>query len=162
MSKKIIKHELFEVNVPAGTSLTQFPIPDLPNLRHVQLWGIQSYYGGIVPNSVISNKAVVSKADFKNSFLTLVDYKGRQFLNQAPLQMFQTIEDNLVETALPASTQEKDFKCFCGQAVNYPKSFINVSKPITPVAFDQVFLISVYYVDPAEIGEKKAGLMTRS
>jgi hypothetical protein len=163
MSKKIIKHELFEVLISAGTSLTQFPIPDLPNLRHVQLWGIQVYYKDIVPNSLISGKAVLTKADFQQSYLTLVNYDGKQFLNQAPLSMFQTIENNLSTIGAPfdASIQEKDFKSFTGQNVNYPKSFINVAKPIAPVLFDQVYLISVFYVDPSEIGKPKATLMTR-
>lgn len=167
MSKKIIKHELFEVLVSAGTSLTQFPIPDLPNLRHVQLWGIQVYYSAIVPNSLISGKPVITKADFQQSYLTLVNYDGKQFLNQAPLSMFQTIENNMVSVPFgeglftEASIQEKDFKSFTGQNVNYPKSFINVAKAITPVLFDQVYLISVFYVDPSEIGKPKATLMTR-
>lgn len=147
MSKKIIKHELFEVNVPAGTSKTQFEIPQLNNLNNVELWGMQVYSSDIVKISVISQKAVIPKDVLQNAFITLVNYAGRQFLNQCPMVVFQTIENNL---GAPVNTiQEKDFKSFTGQKVNFPKSFINTSA-IPVVAFDQVFLVSVYYVDPAE------------
>jgi len=161
MSKKIIKHELFEVLIPKGTTLTQFPIPDLPNLREVELWGVQAYYNDVIPNSVISQKTVVPKNVFVSSFLTLVNYAGREFLKQAPLVLFQTIETNMVGVPIstdpliqiPFGIQEKDFKSFCGQKVNYSKSYINVSIPVSIAVIDYVFLISIYYVDPKEMGK---------
>lgn len=162
MSKKIKKHELFEVLVPAGTTLTQFPIPDIPNLRQVNLLAIQAYYIDLVPKSVISQKVLVTKDIFKNAYLTLTNYDGKEFLKQAPMQMFQTIQGNTAETAgFPATIQETDFKNFVGQKVNYPKSYINVSSAIPVVGFDQVFLISVLYVDPAEAGKEEGTFRNR-
>ena len=124
---------------------------------------MQTYYDKIVPNSVLSGKAVVSKALFKKAFLTLTNYEGKEFLKQAPLALFQTIEDNMSDDAIlaSASTQEKDFKSFTAQKVNYPKSYINVATAVPVVGFDQVFLISIYYVDPTEIGKPQATLKTR-
>ena len=155
--KKVVKHELFEVVITPGTTLTRFPIPDLPNLRNVQVWGVQMYYSDIVPFSVISQRPLIDKAQYKNSFLTLVNYSGNEFLKQAPVDMFQTIENGLSAVAIPgsptvpSSIQEKDFKNFTGQKVNYPKSFIEVSQPVPVVAFEQVFLVSIYYTDPKEL-----------
>lgn len=156
MSKKIIKHELVEVLVPAGSTLTQFQLPELNNLRQVDLWGVQVYYNSIVPKSVISQKDVIVKSVLQNAFLTLTNYDGKEFLKQCPMVMFQTIENSLanVDPTL-ASIQEKDFKAFAGQKVNYPKSYINVSAPVPVALVDQVFLLSIFYVDPAELGKKQ-------
>ena len=130
--------------------MTQFQIPQLNNLNNVELWGIQVYSDDIVPTSVISQGTrVVPKSILQTAYLTLVNYAGRQFLNQCPMVVFQTIENNL--GVAPNSIQEKDFKSFVGQKVNFPKSYINVSSAIPVVAFNQVFLISVYYVDVAEL-----------
>lgn len=162
MSKKIIKHELFEVLVPANTTLNRFPIPDLPNLREVELWSVQCYYKKIVPFSVLSQRATIDKVIFQNSFLTLVNYDGMEFLKQAPFVIFQTIENNMVEVPLTTdplvvnecTIQEKDFKSFVGQKVNYPKSYIEVSQP-TLNTTDIVYLISIGYVDPKQVGKKQ-------
>ena len=162
MSKKIIKHELFEVLVPANTTLNRFFIPDLPNLREVELWSVQCYYKKIVPFSVLSQRPTIDKVIFQNSFLTLVNYDGMEFLKQAPIVIFQTIENNMVEVPLTTdplvvnecTIQEKDFKSFVGQKVNYPKSYIEVSQP-TLNTTDIVYLISIGYVDPKQVGKKQ-------
>ena len=156
--KKIIKHELVEVVIPIGTTLTRFQLPELNNLREVNLWGVQMYYKDIVSNSMISQRPVIDKSVFQTSFLTLVNYAGMEFLKQAPAVMFQTIE-NGVSGAMNVATgnfvnpsiQEKDFKVLAGQIVNYPKSYIEVSTSIPPQVFEQVFLFSLFYTDPKEL-----------
>lgn len=146
--KRVVKHELIEIIVPANSSATRFQLPDAQNLRNVQTWGIQFYYKDIVPASIISGLPVISKADFLQSFLTFEAYSGRQFDKQSPVQKFQTIENGL-SPAPDCSIQEKDFKNYVGQKINFPKSYIDTVKPISE-AVDKVFLISIYYTDKNE------------
>ena len=149
--KRVVKHELIEVIVPAGSTATRFQLPDAQNLRNVQTWGIQIYYDLLVPFSIINGTATITKADSLISFLTLENYAGRQFDKQSPINKYQTIEHNLTEVAgIPATIQEKDFKSFVGQKINFPKSYIDTVTPIADAGKNKVFLISVYYTDKNE------------
>jgi hypothetical protein len=151
--KRVVKHELIEVIVPAGATATRFNLPDAQNLRNVQTWGIQIYYDLLVPFSIINGNPTITKADSLLSFLTLENYAGRQFDKQSPINKYQTIENNLSEVALiPSTIQEKDFKSFVGQKINFPKSYIDTVTPIANPAggLNKVFLISVYYTDKNE------------
>lgn len=159
--QKIIKHEFVEVDVAIGTTATRFVLPTLNNLRQVNLWGVQAYYKKIVHASPISQKLLIEKPVFITGFLTLVNYAGMEFLKQAPLSMFQTIENGmsgsiggtLLNPILldEATIQEKNFKQFAGQIVNFDKSYIEVSTPVPPQFFAQVFGLSIFYSDPAEL-----------
>lgn len=153
--KRVIKHELIEVIVPKGSSATRFQLPDAQNLRDVNTWGVQAYYSGIIPKSIISNLDVIDKTTFQKSFITFENYGGREFDKQAPLVQYQTIENNMVsvpfgETFTEASIQEKDFKNFVGQKINFPKSYIDVIGKISDDTKDLVFLLSIYYTDKGE------------
>jgi hypothetical protein len=151
--KRVVKHELIEVIVPAGATATRFNLPDAQNLRNVQTWGIQIYYDLLVPFSIINGNPTITKADSLLSFLTLENYAGRQFDKQSPINKYQTIEHNLSEVALiPSTIQEKDFKSFVGQKINFPKSYIDTVTPIAnPVGgLNKVFLLSIYYTDKNE------------
>lgn len=161
--KKIVKHELVEIKIPANSTNTQFPIPDYPNLRWVELMGIQAYYDQIVPFSMISQDAVITKGDMQLGYITLQDYSGNNFLNQCPLVIFQTIENGMtgytfniadVDVNYSPSIQEKDFKNFNNQKVNWPKSYINFAQAVTAEEYDRVVLLSVYYVDPQDKKEQ--------
>ena len=151
--KRVVKHELIEVIVPAGSTATRFQLPDAQNLRNVQTWGIQIYYDLLVPFSIINGNPTITKADSLLSFITLENYAGRQFDKQSPINKYQTIEHNMTEVAgVPATIQEKDFKCFVGQKINFPKSYIDTVTPIANAlgGANKVFLISVYYTDQNE------------
>jgi len=52
--QKIIRHELVEILIPAGSTLTRFQFPDIPNLRNSHIWGFQVYTRDEVTNSIIS------------------------------------------------------------------------------------------------------------
>ena len=146
MAKKIIRHELVEVLIPKGSSLTRFQIPDLPNLRNVHLWGIQVYTVDQVAKSIMSLNAVLPHtAVLHNSFLTLVNYGGKEFLKQSPSIIFNTIQANLNTST---NWNELDTKAFTGQKVNYPKSYIEFTSPPASAVNDLVYLFSVYYSLP--------------
>ena len=143
MSKKIIRHELVEIQIPAGSTLTRYNFPDLPNLRNVLLFGFQVYTSNAVTNSIISGNAVLGHIPvLHNSYTTFVNYGGKEFLKQAPNIMFSTLNENLNTST---NWTETDTKAFVGQRVNWPSSYLQfTTSPASPTT-NQVFLCSVYY-----------------
>lgn len=154
MAKKVVRHELVSINIPANSTLTRFNIPDLPNLRNVHTFGIQVYSDVQVRTDIISQNPVVnSVAVLTNSFITLVNYGGKEFLKQAPATIFQT----LVENANTEKNQyEQDFKGLVGQRVNYPKSFVEFTSP-PATTNDTAYIFSVYYTLPIEEEKRESG-----
>jgi hypothetical protein len=154
MAQRIIRHELVSVLIPANSTQTRFLIPDLPNLRNVHLFGIQVYTVDQVFKDVQTQNPVLSHtAVLHNSFLTFVNYGGKEFLKQAPSIMFNTISANLQTST---NWFENNTKSFVGQKVNYPKSYIEfTAAPATAV--DTVYLMSVYYSLPEAEERKESG-----
>lgn len=152
--KKILKSEIIEIVIPNGSNATQFLVPDQPNLRDTKTLGIQAFYDNIVPQSILSQNAVVPKNVFQNSYITLLDYAGIQFCKQLPLVTLQTIENGLsgyisttgeTEIDHPPTIQEKDFKVFDGQIINWSKCFIAIPASISSLGSDVSFLLAIYY-----------------
>ena len=155
MAKKIVRHELVSILIPANSTLTRFNIPDLPNLRNVHTFGLQVYTDLQVNNDIISQNPVVAAPRVLNtSYITLVNYGGKEFLKQAPATIFQTIVDNAV--ADNKNQYEQDFKGLIGQRVNYPKSFVEFTAA-PAVAFDTAYIFSVYYTLPIEEEKRESG-----
>ena len=143
MAKKIIRHELVEVTVPKGSTLTRFSFPDIPNLRNSLLWGVQVYTVNTTPKSIISGNAVLSHTNvLHNSFITLQNYSGKEFLKQAPAAMFNTLH---FDASNSTNMEETDIKAFVGQKVSWPKSYIEFTTAPADALADTVYLISVYY-----------------
>lgn len=159
MAKKIIRHEMVSVNIPANSTLTRFNIPDLPNLRNVHLFGIQVYNDQEIKLDIISGNPVMDYSLVNyNSFITLVNYGGKEFLKQAPAVMFDTILKQFRTGGLEKYWQltETDHKSFVGQKVNYPKSFIEFTTP-PATNFDTAYIFSVYYSLPMEDEKRESG-----
>ena len=141
-AQKIIRHEWIEMPVLAGSTLTRFNFPDLPNLRNVLLFGIKCYDDTMLQASINNQLPLLSKTNILNkSYLTLVNYGGKEFLKQAPLQMFNT---NSFDTALSPNFYETYAKYFAGQRVNWPKSYIQLTTGAGNVV-DETFALSVFY-----------------
>ena len=163
MSKKIIRHELVEVIIPAGSSLTRFPFPDIPNLRNSHLWGLQVYPKNVIDKGIQTGIPLLDLfVVLKTSFITLCNYGGKEFLKQAPSTLFQTQFVQDISGAPPTVNQLEftDVKSFVGQKVSWPKSYIDFTAPpgtsVTP-PIDQVFMISIYYSLPIKEEEKESG-----
>ena len=154
MAKQIIRHELVEIVIPANSTLQRYQFPDIPNLRNSMIWGMQVYTIDILSNSPISQNPVLSHTNvLHKSFITLVNYGGKEFLKQAPSIDFNTITFNLQTST---NALETDIKSFVGQKVNYPKSYIEFTA--TPsTAVNQSFLVSIYYSLPIEEEKKESG-----
>ena len=148
MSKKIIRHELVEIIIPANSTLSRYNFPDVPNLRNSHILGLQIWDANTVTTSVISQNPLVPLALTQTKiFITLVNYGGKEFLKQAPAVMFSTIQDDL-GTAL--NHHDLDFKSFSAQKVNWPKAYIETTATLSTTV-DRSFLVSVYYtLNPAE------------
>lgn len=157
--RKIIRHELVTVNIPANSTLTRFNMPDLPNLRNVHLLGLQVYHIDEVAIDIISRNSVCSHTVvLHQSYLTLVNYGGKEFLKQSPAITFNTINNNAVAGT---NWNEQDIKSFIGQKVNYPKSFIEFTSP-PALAVDTAYIFSVYYSLPIEEEKKESGFSFNS
>jgi hypothetical protein len=153
MSKKIIRHEMVSILIPANSTLTRFNIPDLPNLRNVHIFGLEVYNDEFIRKDIISLNPVLPSANvLKDSFITLVNYGGKEFLKQAPSQIFSTI----LLGGGAKSGVEWDIKSFVGQKVNYPKSFVEFTAPPSNT-YDQAYIFSVYYSLPFEEEKRDSG-----
>jgi hypothetical protein len=154
MAKQIIRHELVEIVIPSGSTLTRYQFPDIPNLRNSMIWGMQVYTIDEINNSPISQNALLSHTNvLHRSFITLVNYGGKEFLKQAPSIVFNTINFNLQTST---NALETDIKSFVGQKVNYPKSYIEFITSPSGLA-NLSFLVSVYYSLPIEEEKKESG-----
>jgi hypothetical protein len=136
------KHELVEVIIPAGSTLTRFYLPDLQNLRNVKLECIEVYAKEDVLVTPTGNP-VSSLADMSASYLTLQSYNGKEFLHTAPFLSYHYIQNLLVGAFVTEFFQ----KMFVGQRVNYPKCYIEFFHAGVPVPAQFSFLLSVYYRD---------------
>lgn len=156
MAQRIIRHELVSVLIPANSTQTRFLIPDLPNLRNVHLFGLQVYTVDEVRLDIQTQNIVLPHtAVLHSSFITLVNYGGKEFLKQAPAIMFNTINQAL-STAGGTNWNEMNFKSFVGQKVNYPKSYIEFTTPPAS-GVDQTYLMSIYYSLPEAEERKESG-----
>jgi hypothetical protein len=156
MAKKIIRHEMVSVLIPANSSLTKFLIPDLPNLREVLTFGLQVYTQEEVAVDIISRNPVLPHTPvLHNSFMTFVNYGGKEFLKQAPSIMFNTLQQ-ANGTLTGTNWNEMDFKSLIGQKINFPKSYIEFSVP-PATGVDQAFIFSVYYSLPLLQEKKDSG-----
>jgi len=153
MAKKIIRHELVSVTIPKGSTATRFNIPDLPNLRNVHLWGLQVYTVNEVTKNIQTGNTVLSHtAVLHNSFITFVNYGGKEFLKQSPSIIYNTIA---FDASNSTNARETDHKAFVGQKVNYPKSYIEFTAPPADANNDLDFLFSVYYSLPLAQEQKE-------
>lgn len=152
--QKIIRHELVEILIPAGSTLTRFQFPDIPNLRNSHIWGFQVYTRDEVTNSIISGASVCTHAVvLHQSFITLVNYGGKEFMKQIPAINFNTISFDLNTSTNAFDTNNKGL---IGQKVNYPKSYVEFST--APAGGSTTsYLTSVYYSLPMAEEEKESG-----
>ena len=144
-TQKIIRHEWVEIVVPANSTLTRFQFPDLPNLRNVLLLGIKVYDTNMLNASINNQLPLLSHTNvLQKSYITLVNYGGKEFLKQAPSLMFNTTSFNLNASTNFYETYAKEF---AGQRVNWPKSYVQLTTAAGNVV-DQTFAFSVFYSMP--------------
>jgi len=167
MAKKLIRHELVEITIPAGSTLTRFQFPDIPNLRNSHLWALQVYYGPIdnvtppdpavnqlITKGIQTGLNVISNVKLRSCFITFVNYGGKEFLKQAPALNFQT---QFAGPTGPIVPMEWDTKTFVGQKVSYPKSYLEFNAPPAQPTESTVFMCSILYSLPFAEEKKESG-----
>lgn len=152
--RKLIRHEMVSITLPANSTQTRYNIPDLPNLRNVHILGLQVYTVDSVSVDIISQLPVTSHTNvLHRSFFTLVNYGGKEFLKQAPSILFNTSSANL---NVSTNWYESNPLGFVGQKVNYPKSFIEFTTA-PAIATNTAFIFSVFYSLPVEEEKRESG-----
>lgn len=126
--------------------VNKFMFPDNENLRNIKLLAIQSYYDTILTNGIPSNEfTLISKEQLQNSFLTCYDCDGVQFLNKAPLIIFQTIQINADITKLEKNgIVERDAKILNCQKLDLQNSYVEIFSAAP--ARDLLIVIDFYYL----------------
>jgi len=152
---KVIKHEWVQIQIPGGSSATRLYFPELPNLRNVHLMNIEATNKTILPFSV-DNSPTINQNLFYNTFLTLIDYTGKEFVHQIPLIHLLYVTG--------ATHYEQLIKQMSGQKVNWTKSYIEFSSNTNIAATLEVCPFSVYYKEMASIEnkERKANFIRKS
>lgn len=146
-TRRLCKSENIIINIPAGSTLTRYYFPDLPNLRNVHLWSFEAYCQEILPVSW-QNVRTPGLTIIQQSFLTLQTYNGKEAIHQLPLI-------NLLNMSTPAFTEFPSL--FTGQKINYPKSYIDLASaavlPPAPGAQLQ-YTFTAYYTESRAIEAK--------
>jgi hypothetical protein len=145
MALRQIRHELVEIIIPSGSTLTRFQFPDIPNLRNSHLWGLQVYTRSQVTTSVISGNTLPTQTQVQhNSFITLVNYGGKEFSKQVPAVIYNTLS---FDDSTSTNVFNYNPNNFVGQKVNWPKSYLEFTTApggVTALSY----LLSVYYSLP--------------
>lgn len=157
MARKIVKSQLIEVIIPAGSTNQKFQLPDVPDLRNVHLLGIETYSNSEVPKSILSDNTVASASLISSIFLTLQLYNGKNFMWQKPLWCFHNLAAATIWTWFP--------NVFTGQRLNFPKCYLEIQDTsLIPPAEDTSVLLDIYYSESPvrEQKDRKASFRNQS
>ena len=137
---------------------------DNNELRNVRLWGVQSYYyydynksiptinyfSGQIKTDPNYNLPIVRKKFFQQTFLNLYDINNDNFLKDAPLPIFQTIENSQeefddVDVFREETIVEKDHKIFTGQLFDLQNSSLSMIFPDEKYPNPSTFVIPLTF-----------------
>jgi hypothetical protein len=133
---KVTRFESVEVNVPSGSTLTQFNLPDLPNLRNAKIDRIVFYTAGTISATPLTGSTPVTTADMKKSFITL--YEGDlQLIYRIPILEFNNIVNSATD---PYQNDPLDIN---GITISWTKSFISL--PSALATTNVAYSIGIFY-----------------
>lgn len=147
MNVPITRYEVIEINIPTGTTLTQFNFPDMPNLRNAKILAVEYISGILVTKSPNTLSEPLSFNNAASCFVNL--YQGDlQRIKNLPLVFLNpyTINDT---TGANNVTHAYNQTRFNGIIVSWTKCFIKFSQAPdggTVVSF------GVTYVQPEDEG----------
>jgi len=154
MARKLIKSEVIEVKIIGGSTTNKIQLPDVPNLRNVHLWNIESWTLQEIPVSILSNTPLVNQALYNSIFLTLQSYNGKNFMWQKPLLSFKNVSSTIVLPAVANTFVSWFPTLFAGQKVNWPKSYIEIANVALIPAATVVLLLDISYSESEAIEKK--------
>jgi hypothetical protein len=141
-----------EIKFNGKNTKIKFPFKnDTPELRNVRIWGLQTYYGdknvlyGNFSNDITYLKPLIDQKEFQNCYITLYDRKNVNFVKDAPVVIFQTIQGNSEVRNIEIT--ERDNKTFCGQILDLQNSYIEFTADVNNIVNDSplIFNCDIYY-----------------
>jgi hypothetical protein len=122
--------------VPSGSVLTQFNLPDLPNLRNAKIDRIVFYTAGTISATPLTGSTPVTTADMKKSFITL--YEGDlQLIYRIPILEFNNIVNSATD---PYQNDPLDIN---GITISWTKSFISLPSALSTT--NVAYSIGIFY-----------------
>lgn len=141
MKKDIFNTQIANIRIPQSSTLQRHYFPDMPNLRDVHLFGLESFSVGSLTNDP-NNVAVVNDALIQCTYLTLVNAKSDQFIYRFPLINLIRTQNN---TAAPF-VSVFGLNEFAGQETIFTKSFIEIANTGTiSGAQDESVVFNIYF-----------------
>jgi len=119
MENLLTRFEAVEVPVPAGSGLTRFFFPDLPNLRNARIRRIDCYTAGSIAATPLTGSTPVTTADLRKSTITL--YVGDlQLVYNMPLLTFNNSVNSSADPYINIPINVN------GLTISWTKSYINL------------------------------------
>ena len=145
----LVKHEYAQIVIPASATSTRYYFPELPNLRNVHLQNLEIPTKDQLPFSP-DNQPIINSNLYLNTFLTLINYEGKEFCHQIPISMLQ-YHTNSAGVGLDSLQKQ-----FVGQRVNWTKSYVEFSSSTNIGNQQEVVAFSIYYADVKAVEAKDA------
>ena len=131
------------VSVQVNSVQSRYYFPDLPNLRDVKTYAIQTYNADFLAKD-INNVDIVSRTDMANAYITLYA-NNREMFQKLDLQYFLTLIDY--------SNLNANYASWSGHLpidflkLDFSKSFIEYASGYTPTtSTPYVFPFGIYYI----------------
>jgi hypothetical protein len=127
---------------------------DLDELRNCRIWGIQTYYSqtfenqsvGTLKNDPDYNLPVITEKQYRNGFLNLYDTDNINFLINAPLCIFGTIQAMPTNfNTIPAGLVERDAKSLSGQKIDMQNSNVVFNGNANTIKETRTIFLDIYY-----------------
>jgi hypothetical protein len=139
----VLKSQLIELVVPAGSNTTKIQFPDQPYLRNKQILGIETVIDGDMDASP-SNRVPINLNQFQKSYLTLylnditVPNAIGEWIQNVPFVLLHRIQN----TANDPYVREP--YNLAGQVIYWEKCFVSFATALVP-ATDVSILLNVYF-----------------
>lgn len=142
MNIPITRYEVVEVQIPNGTTLTQFNFPDMPNLRNAKILAIDYLPFDIINKSPNTGSELLTFVDSQQCFLNI--YQGDlQRIKNMPI-----VSANQLTVSGGSMINSFNQLRFNGIVISWTKCFL---KFITSPATDNVVVsFGVTYVQPED------------
>lgn len=113
------RYEAVEIPVAAGSTLTKFFFPDLPNLRNAKIRMIDCYTPGTITATPLTGSTPVTIADLRKTVITL--YVGDlQLVYNMPILTFNNFVNSAVDPYVNVPIN------IDGMTISWTKSFVSV------------------------------------
>jgi len=156
MSRPIRRYELVELPIPTGFTGNQLNFPDIPLLRSdtesdVVILAMRVYTGDVLPLTPAQNTTITTE-EAQRLYLSLYN-SGEFSINQIPLPDMITQYINDSATASMWVPEEKTFDSI---QVDWTKSFIQFSAPVTGLPKSMLFGVTYLRLLPGTMNAQRA------